>query len=102
MSREDANPDDRGVLEEHAGAYVDLAEAQAAMEVPPIATEANDAAVAVFTAYADAVTLVVESSGDGDVDALVEGVNAFNDAGTAVNDLLEQLQSIADDCDISV
>ncbi len=100
MSREDANPDDLTVLEEHAGDYADLAEAQAAMEVPAAAVEANDAAVAVFTSYAEAVTQVVEANGD--VDALVEGVNAFNDAGTAVNDLLEQLQRIADDCDISV
>ena len=100
LSLEDAEFPDPAVFEDHRTEYAALADAQAAVDVPPTAAEANDAAVSVLTAYADAIDLILDLDVGADPTAFVEGVNAFNDAGTALSAVRADVNQLAADCGV--
>lgn len=70
------------------------------MDVPDAAVELNDALQEILLSFEQALTRIVTSVDEGeDVElALVEGANAFNDAGGQFLDVISQADELANAC----
>lgn len=87
-------------LEEIALEFADLAAAQAAMDVPPAAQELNTSIEEIYTAFNLALVTIVDAGEEGEDPALalVEGVNAFNDAAGQFEDVIRQAVELDERC----
>lgn len=100
LIQEAAQIPDPARLEEIAREFADLAAEQAAMDVPAAAAELNDALEEILLSFDQALTRIVTAIDEGeDVElALVEGVNAFNDAGGQFLEVISQAEELATAC----
>jgi len=80
-----------------------LAEAQLADQAPPEAESAGKALVATLQAYSEAIEQILGANDPGkDVTIeLVEGMNTFNDAGSRIREIEEELVRIAEECNVA-
>jgi hypothetical protein len=103
MSLEDATLEDLDSLAEHVDEYATLAEAQLADQAPPEAEAVAQALAATLQAYSDAIDQILTANEpDKDVALeLTEGMNTFNDAGSRLNDIEAELNSIAAECGLT-
>jgi len=103
MSLEDATLEDLDSLAEHVDEYAAMAEEQIADQAPPEAEAAAKALAATLQAYSDSVDQILGAN-DPDKDAaseLTEGMNTFNDAGSRLNAIETELNTIAADCGLT-
>ena len=103
MSLEDATLEDLDSLAEHVDEYAALAEAQLADQAPPEAEAAAKALAATLQAYSDAIDQILSANDPGKDVALelTEGMNTFNDAGSRLNDIEAELNTIAGECGLT-
>jgi hypothetical protein len=103
MSLEDATLEDLDSLAEHVDEYAELAEAQLAEQAPPEAEAAAKALAATLQAYSDSIDQILTANDPGKDVALemVEGMNTFNDAGSRLNDIEAELNTIAEECGLA-
>jgi hypothetical protein len=103
MSLEDATLEDLDVLAEHVDEYAAMAEAQLAEQAPPEAEAAAKALAATLQAYSDSLDQILSANDPGNDVALelTEGMNMFNDAGSRLNDVEAELNSIAEECGLA-
>jgi len=103
MSLEDATLEDLESLAEHVDEYAALAEAQLADQAPPEAEAAAKALAATLQAYSDAIDQILSANDPGNDVALemTEGMNTFNDAGSRLNDIEAELNTIAGECGLT-
>jgi hypothetical protein len=100
MSLQDSTLEDLDSLAEHVDEYAAMAEEQLADEAPAEAEAAGKALVATLQAYSDAIDQIL-SANDPDKDValeLTEGMNTFNDAGSRLNEIEAELNTIAAEC----
>jgi hypothetical protein len=100
ISLQDATLEDLDSLAEHVDEYAAMAEEQLADEAPAEAEAAGKALVATLQAYSDAIDQIL-SANDPDKDValeLTEGMNTFNDAGSRLNEIEAELNTIAAEC----
>ena len=100
LSQQAAQIEDEASINDAAARFLELANAQNAMSVPPASAELNAMLVDIFMSYHDALTTIATAGdGGGDVQAdLIEGTNAFNAAGPALTDLEAQISALATGC----
>jgi hypothetical protein len=100
LVQEAAQIPDPARLEEIAQEFADLAAEQGDMDVPGAAAELNDALEEILLSFEQALTRIVTAAEEGDdVElALVEGVNAFNDAGGQLLEVITQADELAATC----
>ena len=103
MSLEDATLEDLESLAEHVDEYAALAEAQLADQAPPEADAVGKALVATFQAYSDSIDQILGANDPGKDVALelTEGMNTFNDAGSRLHEIEEELARIAGECGLT-
>ena len=103
MSLEDATLEDLDSLAEHVDEYAAMAEAQLADQAPPEAEAAAKALAATLQAYSDAIDQILSANDPGKDVALelTEGMNTFNDAGSRLNDIEAELNTIAAECGLT-
>ena len=100
MSVEDATLSDLASAAEHVAAYRQLAADQLADQAPPEADAAGKALVATLNAYGDAMEQILGAAepGKDTVVELTSGMNTFNEAGTRLQQIEEELGRIAAAC----
>lgn len=100
LVQEAAQIPDPARLAEIAQEFADLAAEQADVDVPAAATELNDALEEILLSFEEALTRIVTAVDEGeDVElALVEGVNAFNDAGGQLLEVITQAEELTVTC----
>jgi hypothetical protein len=103
MSLEDATLEDLDSLAEHVDEYAAMAEAQLAEQAPPEAEAAAKALAATLQAYSDSIDQILSANDPGKDVALelTEGMNTFNDAGSRLNDIEAELNTIAEECGLA-
>jgi hypothetical protein len=103
MSLEDATLEDLDSLAEHVDEYAAMAEAQLAEQAPPEAEAAAKALAATLQAYSDSIDQILSANDPGKDVALelTEGMNTFNDAGSRINDIEAELNTIAEECGLT-
>ena len=103
MSLEDATLEDLDSLAEHVDEYAAMAEAQLADQAPPEAEAAAKALAATLQAYSDSIDQILSANDPGKDVALelTEGMNTFNDAGSRINDIEAELNTIAEECGLT-
>ncbi len=103
MSVEDATLEDLDILAEHVDEYAAMAEAQLADQTPPEAEAAAKALVATLQAYSDSIAQILGANDPGNDVALelVEGMNTFNDAGSRLDEIEAELNTIAGECGLT-
>ena len=103
MSLEDATLEDLDSLAEHVDEYAAMAEAQLAEQAPPEAEAAAKALAATLQAYSDSIDQILTANDPGKDVALelTEGMNTFNDAGSRLNDIEAELNTIAEECGLT-
>jgi Domain of unknown function (DUF4352) len=103
MSLEDASLEDLANLAEHVDEYAAMAEEQLADQPPPEAEAAAKALAATLQAYSDAVDQILGAN-DPDKDValeLTQGMNTFNDAGSRLNEIEAELDTIGAECGLT-
>jgi Domain of unknown function (DUF4352) len=103
MSLEDATLEDLDALAEHVDEYAAMAEAQLAEQAPPEAEAAAKALAATLQAYSDSIDQILSANDPGKDVAieLTEGMNTFNDAGSRLNEIEAELNTIAEECGLA-
>jgi hypothetical protein len=103
LSLEDATLEDLDSLAEHVDEYAAMAEAQLAEQAPPEAEAAAKALAATLQAYSDSIDQILSANDPGKDVALelTEGMNTFNDAGSRLNDIEAELNTIAEECGLT-
>jgi hypothetical protein len=103
MSLEDVTLEDLDALAEHVDEYAAMAEAQLAEQAPPEAEAAAKALAATHQAYSDSIDQILSANDPGKDVAieLAEGMNAFNDAGSRLNEIEAELNRIAAECGLT-
>jgi hypothetical protein len=103
MSLEDVTLEDLDALAEHVDEYAAMAEAQLAEQAPPEAEAAAKALAATLQAYSDSIDQILSANDPGKDVAieLAEGMNAFNDAGSRLNEIEAELNRIAAECGLT-
>jgi hypothetical protein len=103
MSLEDATLENLDSLADHVDEYAELAQAQLADQAPPEAEAAGTALAATLQAYSDAIDQIVSANDPGKDVALelTEAMNTFNDAGSRLNEIEAELNTVAAGCGLT-
>jgi hypothetical protein len=103
MSLEDATLENLDSLADHVDEYAELAQAQLADQAPPEAEAAGKALAATLQAYSDAIDQIVSANDPGKDVALelTEAMNTFNDAGSRLNEIEAELNTVAAGCGLT-
>ena len=103
MSLDDATLEDLDSLADHAAEYAALAEDQLADQAPSGADAAGKALVSTLRAYSDSIEQILGANDPGkDVTLeLTSGMNTFNEAGSRLREIEEELTHIAEECEVA-
>jgi ABC-type transporter Mla subunit MlaD len=95
--------EDLDALAEHVDEYAAMAEALLAEQAPPEAEAAAKALAATLQAYSDSIDQILTANDPGKDVAieLAEGMNTFNDAGSRLNEIEAELNTIAEECGLT-
>ena len=103
ISLEDATLEDLDSPAEHAAEYAALADVQLADQAPPEVDAAGKALISTLRAYNAAIEQILGANDPGkDVTLeLTSGMNTFNDAGSRLREIEDELIRIAEECELA-
>ena len=103
MSLDDATLEDLDILAAHVGEYAALAEAQLADQPPEEAEAVGKALISTLRAYSGALEQILGADDPSNDVALemTDAMNTFNDAGSRLGQIEEELVRIAEECGLN-